>query len=140
MKIEFRSLASSDIEFLTAYAAKCDRIENSKEIDQIRERLQRRFEDANYMGFGAIVENELAGFADGLISCDTLEINEVYVTDKLQKLGIGKKLIERLIAFAQSRGIKKFGLFTEQENTPMKNLANKLGFKLTTLRFEKQAD
>jgi acetyltransferase len=52
----------------------------------------------------------------------------VVVTDALQHQGLGRHLMERLIAVARDRGVKRLVGYVLRENTPMLTFVRKLGF------------
>jgi acetyltransferase len=52
----------------------------------------------------------------------------VVVTDALQHQGLGRHLMERLIAVARDRGVKRLVGYVLRENTPMLAFVRKLGF------------
>jgi len=52
----------------------------------------------------------------------------VVVSDRWQRQGLGRHLMERLIGGARKRGVKQLVGLVLRENVPMQRLVNKLGF------------
>jgi len=74
-------------------------------------------------------------FAFDLIPENETESGEFYldtvsVAVNHQGKGIGRKLIEAMIQFAQKKGFKKVGLLVDVENPSAKKLYEKVGFKV----------
>lgn len=80
-------------------------------------------------GGGELVEIGVARYVRGEAS-DTAEFALV-VTDAWQRRGLGRRLLERLIATATATGIRHLGGITLATNTPMIRLARRLGFALS---------
>lgn len=133
-----RPLNISDSCFLAEYAAECESLSGNSEISKIERRLRQRFEDPNYVGVIALVDNEPIGFQDGIIVNQSLELNEIYVQERHRSQGIGGKLIKEIIAIARSRDIRKVIYHTEADNVAMQNLGTKMGFELKRLSYEKE--
>ena len=128
----------TDMRFLAEYAAIVDRITNRAEIDEIEVRLKRRFENPNYIGIIALLNEIQIGFQDGIVNKDILELNEIYVDEKYRSQGVGKKLLEEIILMAKSRSIKRITFNTESDNLAIRKLTEKIGFKLTRIVYEKE--
>lgn len=128
----------TDMRFLVEYAAIVDRITNRAEIDEIEVMLKRRFENPNYIGIIALLNEMQIGFQDGIVNNDILELNEIYVDEKYRSQGVGKRLLEEIILMAKSRSIKRITFNTESDNLAIRKLAEKMGFKLTRIVYEKE--
>ncbi len=76
--------------------------------------------DSEAVGFAAILPHE----AEGILS-----IGPVYVREKYQGRGLGRKLVEEIISWAEDRGSK--GLFTQTwgENVRSRRVLERLGFE-----------
>ncbi len=59
----------------------------------------------------------------------TFELSKMAVTDGVQGLGIGNKLMEHCIEFAQQKGIKKLVLYSNRKLLPALYLYKKFGFE-----------
>jgi len=144
MKLEdlaFRPLDVSDVHFLAAYAARCEALAPDDGVTRIIEgQLRQRFRDPDYFGVIALSGDEPIGFADGAISGEDLELNEVYVADKYRCQGVGKRLLEEIVSLIQARSskVKRVAFHTEPDNHAMRHLAEKLGFDLKALTYEKE--
>jgi len=128
----------TDMRFLAEYAAVVDHITNRAEIDEIEIRLKRRFENPNYIGIIALLNEIQVGFQDGIVNNDILELNEIYVDEKYRSQGVGKRLLEEIILRAKSRSIKRITFNTESDNLAIRKLAEKMGFKSTRIVCEKE--
>lgn len=85
---------------------------------------------ANY--FVAIIDNEIAGGggiypSDGLPE-DTCELVKMYLLPKARGLGLGKKIIEKAMAFAKQAGYKKIYLESMPELKQALKVYEKFGF------------
>ncbi|MFV5696513.1 GNAT family N-acetyltransferase [Flavobacterium sp. LB3P122] len=85
--------------------------------------------DKGGMIFYAKYKKEIIGTVS-LIKIDdtTFELSKMAVTDGVQGLGIGKKLIEQCINIAEERGIKKLILYSNKKLLPAIHLYKKFGF------------
>ncbi len=85
--------------------------------------------DKGGMIFYAKYKDEIVGTVS-LIKIDdtTFELSKMAVTDGLQGLGIGKKLVEHCLAFAKERNIQKLILYSNRKLEPAIHLYKKHGF------------
>lgn len=85
--------------------------------------------DKGGMIFYAKYNDEIVGTVS-LIKIDdtTFELSKMAVTDGLQGLGIGKKLVEHCLAFAKERNIQKLILYSNRKLEPAIHLYKKHGF------------
>ena len=85
--------------------------------------------DKGGMIFYAKYSNEIIGTVS-LIKIDdtTFELSKMAVTDGVQGLGIGKKLMIHCIAIAEEKGIKKLILYSNRKLLPAIHLYEKFGF------------
>jgi len=86
--------------------------------------------DKGGMVFYARYNDKIVGTVS-LIKIDetTFELSKMAVTEGLQGLGIGNKLMEHCIEFAQQKGIKKLLLYSNRKLLPALYLYKKFGFK-----------
>ncbi|MCK4251913.1 GNAT family N-acetyltransferase [candidate division WOR-3 bacterium] len=138
MEIKIQPMNITDMRFLAEYAAVVDGITDSDEINAIETRLKRRFKNPDYIGLIAFSNDVQIGFQDGIVNKDILELNEIYVDEKYRSQGIGKRLLEAIILMAKSRSIKRITFHAEPDDFAIRKLAEKMGFKLTRIVYEKE--
>src|SRR5262249_32621724 len=81
---------------------------------------------------GPGAEPEILGVSRYYLSPETREAEfAVVVTDALQGQGLGQHLMERLIAVARERGVRRLIGNVLSENAPMLALMKELGFRTT---------
>ncbi len=84
--------------------------------------------------FYAKYQNQIVGTVSLLkIDSFTFELSKMAVTEKVQGLGIGKKLIDYCILYAKENGIKKLILYSNTILVPAINMYKKYGFVEITL-------
>jgi ribosomal protein S18 acetylase RimI-like enzyme len=85
--------------------------------------------DKGGMIFYAKYNNQIIGTVS-LIKIDdfTFELSKMAVTDTIQGLGIGKKIIEHCLAVATEQGIQKLILYSNRSLLPAIHLYEKYGF------------
>jgi ribosomal protein S18 acetylase RimI-like enzyme len=86
--------------------------------------------DKGGMIFYAQYNGKIVG-AVSLIKIDetTFELSKMAVTDGVQGLGIGNKLMEHCLVVAQQKGIKKLLLYSNRKLLPALYLYKKFGFE-----------
>lgn len=86
--------------------------------------------DKGGMIFYAKYDNKIVGTVT-LLKIDeaTYELSKMAVTDKVQGLGIGNKLLEHCFEIAKQKGIKKLLLYSNRKLLPAIYLYKKFGFK-----------
>jgi ribosomal protein S18 acetylase RimI-like enzyme len=85
--------------------------------------------DKGGMIFYAKYNNKIVGTVSLLkIDETTFELSKMAVTDGVQGLGIGKKLMEHCIVVAQQKAIKKLILYSNRKLLPAIYLYEKYGF------------
>lgn len=86
--------------------------------------------DKGGMIFYAKYNDKIVGTVS-LIKIDetTFELSKMAVTDGVQGLGIGNKLMEHCIEVAQQKGIKKLILYSNRKLLPAIYLYKKFGFE-----------
>lgn len=91
--------------------------------------------DKGGMIFYAKYNDKIVGTVS-LIKIDetTFELSKMAVTDGVQGLGIGNKLMEHCIEVAQQKGIKKLLLYSNRKLLPALYLYKKFGFEEVTLK------
>jgi ribosomal protein S18 acetylase RimI-like enzyme len=85
--------------------------------------------DKGGMIFYAKYNNQIIGTVS-LIKIDdfTFELSKMAVTDTIQGLGIGKKIMEHCLAVAKEEGIQKLILYSNTSLLPAIHLYEKYGF------------
>jgi ribosomal protein S18 acetylase RimI-like enzyme len=85
--------------------------------------------DKGGMIFYAKYNNQIIGTVS-LIKIDdiTFELSKMAVTDAIQGLGIGKKIMEHCLAVATEQGIQKLILYSNRSLLPAIHLYEKYGF------------
>jgi ribosomal protein S18 acetylase RimI-like enzyme len=85
--------------------------------------------DKGGMIFYAKYNNQIVGTVS-LIKIDdsTFELSKMAVTDTIQGLGIGKKIMEHCLAVAKREGIQKLILYSNRSLLPAIHLYEKYGF------------
>ncbi|WP_035672263.1 GNAT family N-acetyltransferase [Flavobacterium sp. 83] len=116
-------IKSLNIEWLKKYF----KVEPKDEI--VLSNPQGEIIDKGGMIFYAKYNNEIIGTVS-LIKIDetTFELSKMAVTDKIQGLGIGKKLMIHCIKIAEEKAIKKLILYSNRKLLPAIHLYEKFGF------------
>jgi len=85
--------------------------------------------DKEGMIFYAKYNDQIIGTVSLLkIDNATFELSKMAVTDKIQGLGIGKKLMEHCISVAKEKGIQKLILYSNRSLSSAIHLYKKYGF------------
>jgi len=97
--------------------------------DRILSDPQGEIIDKGGMIFYAKYSDKIVGTISLLkIDETTFELSKMAVTDKVQGLGIGNKLMEHCIKIAKQKGIKKLLLYSNRRLLPAIYLYKKFGF------------
>ena len=96
--------------------------------------LKEDFEKDNSTYFVAKLKNEIVGFAGMKKVCDEIEIMNIVTKVSKRHLGIGTKLLDRLISEAKAQGAKVINLEVNENNTNAIKLYEKFNFKRIGLR------
>lgn len=107
-----------------------------------------RFTQIDYTKDMALVAFNLAESDEKMIAVARFMTNPggvdhqfaIVVSDELQGKGVGRALMENLIAIAKDRKIETMKGIVLAENTHMRTLARKLGFSLSKIPGENQYD
>ena len=78
--------------------------------------------------FGIKRNEKVVAYISARIIIDEADINNVAVLPQFRKQGMAQKLIQALVDFCEQKDIKKFTLEVNANNTPAKNLYQKMGF------------
>ena len=88
----------------------------------------------NYLFFLAISNGEYAGLANCYINFSTfkakqyINIHDFTVSSLFRKKGIGKKLMEAVVAYAETKGFSKVNLEVRHDNSAAQALYKSTGF------------
>lgn len=80
------------------------------------------------------VEGEVAGMANALITFSTAEggrvllLEDVIVKPEHRGGGLGRKLVEHMLAWASAEGMSRATLLTDKDNAPALRFYERLGF------------
>ena len=96
--------------------------------------LQNDFNNQNSKYFVAKIDNEIVGFAGILKICDEANIMNIVTKTNKRHLGIGTKLLEKLISSAKNLKCTSITLEVNSHNTYAINLYKKFNFKRIGLR------
>lgn len=78
--------------------------------------------------FGIKRNEKVVAYISARIIIDEADINNVAVLPEFRKQGMAQKLVGALADYCENKGIKKFTLEVNANNTPAKNLYKKMGF------------
>ncbi|MBP4142737.1 GNAT family N-acetyltransferase [Flavobacterium sp. P4023] len=80
--------------------------------------------------FYAKYKNQIIGTVSLLkVTNDCFELSKMAITEKIQGLGIGKKLIEYCLTYAKENNISKLILYSNRRLIPAIHLYKKYGFE-----------
>ena len=96
--------------------------------------LKNDFSNPNSTYLIAKVENEIVGFAGFLKICDEANIMNIVTKKNKRNLGIGSKLLEKIILYAKNRNCKSITLEVNEHNNIAIHLYEKYNFKRIGLR------
>lgn len=141
--LEIRRADESDIPVLLVLAE-----EFMSEVEVTREKrmeiLQEALRDPDYELVIAELNRETVGFVDQWIIHDFAHgaklsyIQNLYITSKHRRKGIGSRLLEEIIRSAEKKGVLEIHVVTEFENKPAINLYRKHGFVEESLQLERE--
>ncbi|MBR2302504.1 MAG: ribosomal protein S18-alanine N-acetyltransferase [Clostridia bacterium] len=78
--------------------------------------------------FGIKRNEKVVAYISARIIIDEADINNVAVLPEFRKQGMAQKLVDALAGYCENKGVKKFTLEVNANNTPAKNLYQKMGF------------
>lgn len=87
-----------------------------------------------WMFFVAEMEGEVIGFAIGRRAADEGEVLNVAVLPERRGQGVGRRLLEKLIAKMEAEGVKSVFLEVRESNLLARSLYGILGFEIVGLR------
>lgn len=93
MEVTFRPVDASDVLFLARYAAHCGGLTDPEETT-LEDRFRQLLEHPGYVGIMASRGPERLGFVNGLVEGQRLILWEIYMAERHQRQGIGRKLNE----------------------------------------------
>lgn len=80
------------------------------------------------------IGGKAAGFAILSISADTADIEDIAVASEFRRRGIASCLLDGLIAYGKSEGVREFALEVRESNAPAIALYKKKGFVTESCR------
>jgi len=104
--------------------------------------LMQALKNQNYQLLLAEMDGEIVGFVDQRIIHDFVHggklsyIQNLYVTPRHRKKGIGGQLLQEIIKKAKEKGVLEIHVVTEFENKPAINLYKKYGLTKESLQLE----
>jgi diamine N-acetyltransferase len=100
------------------------------------EQIENELNDKNSTFFIAEIEGKAVGFAklrensvpDCLAGDNTIELHRIYLVERVWRKGFGRKLIERCLSEAKTKGCDSLWLGTWEENVRAQKFYEQLGF------------
>ena len=86
------------------------------------------YENAAFRGVVAVEGDEIIGYGGMTIAADSADIENVLVSERYRRAGVGGKLIESLVSHAVKSGVKSIFLEVRISNVPAMCLYLKYGF------------
>ena len=118
------------------------------DVEATRERrmeiLRKALRNPDYELVVAELEGATVGFIDQWILHDFAHgaklssIQNLYITSKHRRTGVGSRLLEEIIRSAEKKGVLEIHVVTEFENEPAIDLYRKHGFVEESLQLEKE--
>ena len=96
--------------------------------------LREELNSNNSIYFVAISNNEIVGFAGIKVIIDSADIMNIVTKKSYRKNGIGSILLENLITYSRSSGVKDLFLEVNENNIPAINLYSKYNFSNIGIR------
>ncbi len=84
--------------------------------------------DGGSVFFGIKQNDKVVAYISARIIIDEADINNVAVLPDFRKQGMAQKLVGALADYCENKGINRFTLEVNANNTPAKNLYKKMGF------------
>jgi ribosomal protein S18 acetylase RimI-like enzyme len=106
--------------------------------------LRKALRNPDYELVVAELNGEIIGFIDQWIIHDFAHgaklsyIQNLYITSKHRRKGIGGRLLEEIIRSAENKGVLEIHVVTEFENKPAISLYRKHGFVEESLQLERE--
>ncbi len=124
MKIEIRKAGKKELYAITVLTRKFFPYTGFN-MEMISKRLKNR----NIHYLVALCDGYTAGFIDFKENAKSIKIMGVAVIPEMQRKGIGRKLVEEALKYAESRRKEVVYLLVGAENAVAINLYGKLGFR-----------
>lgn len=96
--------------------------------------LEQDFKNENTYYFVAKQKDEIVGFAGIIIIIDEANIMNIVTKKNKRNLGIGSKLLDKLIDFSKEKNQKSITLEVDEQNKPAIKLYEKYNFKIVGQR------
>ncbi len=104
--------------------------ENSFPDPWSRKSIRGTLREANSCMLIAEEDGEIAGFLNSTYLFDELNLNRIAVLPQFRRKKAGTMLIESMLGFCKSKGIKRVMLEVRKSNIPAQTLYKSFGFKL----------
>jgi ribosomal protein S18 acetylase RimI-like enzyme len=125
-RIRLRALQESPTAFCSTYAQ-----ESAFDAAEWASRVG-RFSGEQGIGFLAIDDPEVCGMAGALIeACSQAQLVSMWTAPEYRRQGVGRLLVEAVIAWAVNRGLQLLRLMVTSCNEPAMSFYDSLGFTRT---------
>ena len=91
--------------------------------------------------FVAVKQGEFVGLVDGFLSDtgDVVEVGGMWVAPAERRAGVGRQLLDAVVAWARDRGASRVALWVRRSNTPARLLYENYGFEHASPSNHKEA-
>lgn len=96
--------------------------------------FEQELHNPNSKYFVAILNNEIVGIAGIWKAIDVMHITDIIVRKDLRRVGIGSKLLEKLIEESKNQGVTSLTLEVNAKNFSAQCLYQKYGFNILGTR------
>ncbi len=90
--------------------------------------------------FIALLDGRRAGYIGSWLTIPNAEILNLFVEERYRQLGIGKKLVERVLEICETEQIEQLTLEVRESNTVARSLYEQMGFEVVTKRKQYYSD
>jgi ribosomal protein S18 acetylase RimI-like enzyme len=107
------------------------------------EYYQKAISDPNYLTLVAEIGTDIVGYVIGCANNKygyrnkpTGELENIYVTENVRHAGIGRNLVDNLLVWLKTKGIKRIVVTAYSKNESAINFYDELGFTLESVNLE----
>ena len=90
---------------------------------------EQELSDRNKLCLGIFMNSRIVAIVSGTLILDELEINVVAVDPSIRRIGLGEKVISKILYLSHSLGAKRAILEVKSNNYAANQLYKKIGFK-----------